>query len=427
MNAIIRPKKGPGPFTVIAHAKGIIKNKSGRRKWGGFPSRAAAEEWRAEVWLCLRRGMDPIVLTQGGEVGGPEGGVTFGEFVETLAAQWRNEDFKHKTLETYLSIALNQLAPAFGSISLPRLEAGAIGDYFARMRSEGRTDKTIKNHRSLLNVILAEAGERGLIEKNPMPPLPRHRRGKRRASSRRKKHETWLLADLITALNAAPALEPTHAPAVTTMGLVPLRVNELLGLQWADLDTRSQHITVRRTRTATNVVEELTKTGEERTIDVPDTLQEILLEHRAEEVLEGRGRDTDWMFCEPNGHPMRWDGLNKTFRRLHETLGLKPIRFSWLRHTWATLHLRELRSPIQWVSSQMGHSDISITANLYGYVAIDSDPGLANRLGEMKEAAEASATPDDPETTLEGRPIHESPYKSRKGMVELTGIEPVTS
>ena len=49
MNAIIRPKKGPGPFTVIAHAKGIIKNKSERRKWGGFPSRVAAEEWRAEV------------------------------------------------------------------------------------------------------------------------------------------------------------------------------------------------------------------------------------------------------------------------------------------------------------------------------------------------------------------------------------------
>ena len=35
VNAIIRPKKGTGPFTVIAHAKGIIKNKSGRRKWGG--------------------------------------------------------------------------------------------------------------------------------------------------------------------------------------------------------------------------------------------------------------------------------------------------------------------------------------------------------------------------------------------------------
>lgn len=420
MNVIIRPKRGPRPFTVVAHAQGIIKNKSGRRKWGSFPSRAAAEEWRAEVWLCLRRGHDPIVLTQGDKVSYEAAkGVTFGQMVETLAIQWRREDFKYKTLESYLNIAMNRLKPAFGTIPLAYLDSGKIGEYFAQMREAGRHEKTIKNHRSVLNIILEEAKERGLIDENPMPPLPRHRRGRRRASRRKKKFKTWDLDELLRALKSVRTLEPAHAPAISTMALCPLRVNELRGLRWGDLDAKRQHLVVQRTRTTRNVLEELTKSGEQRTLDVPDALLDVLLEHRGSEVLLGRGQETDSMFCEPDGRPMQYDGLASAFRRLREAAGLRPIRFYDLRHGWATIHLRQLRSPVQWVSHQLGHSSISLTVDLYGFTEIDSDLGLANRLVAKK------ATLDAPETTLEPPTIREIPYVSGIKAPSRPGAQPL--
>lgn len=406
MNVIVRPKKGPGPFTVTAHAKGIIQNKSGRRKWGGFPSRAAAEEWRAEVWLILRRGTDPIALTNPGEATSAESeGVTLGGFIEGLVDQWKMEDFKSSTFRCYSNVALNQLKPALGALPLAKLDSGTIGTYFAQLRGEAKSEKTIKNVRSILAVILAEARERGLIGEVPMPPLPRHRRGKLRASHRRKKFDTWPQEDLLKALEKAQELEPTYAPALATLGLVPLRPNELLGLQWADLDFHRQHLTVRRTRStfssANPIVEELTKTGEKKVLDVPDGLLDILMEHRETEFQEGgRAMERHWLYYEEDGQPMRYDRFYAAFQRLYRALNLRPIRMYDLRHSWATIHLRELRSPIQWVSRQMGHATIALTADLYGYVEIDSDLGLANRLGGKELVSAALTPPDDPQTTF---------------------------
>jgi integrase len=405
MNVIVRPKRGPGPFTVISHAKGIIQNKSGRRKWGGFPSRAAAEEWRAEVWLCLRRGHDPIALTDPSEASPSESnGLTLGEFIETLVAQWKMEDFKHSTFRCYRNVAQNQIKSALGSIPLVKLDSGTLGAYFAQLRGEGKSEKTIKNIRSILSVILGEAQERGLIGEVPMPQLPRHRRGKRRASHRRKKFETWAQEDLLRFLNKAQELEPTYAPALVTLGLVPLRPNELLGLHWADLDTHRQHLMVRRTRSTFSsrnpVVEELTKTGEKKVLDIPDGLLSVLEEHREAEFQRGRGLEGHWLFYEEDGQPMRYERLYAAFQRLFRVLKLRPIRLYDLRHSWATIHLREIRNPIQWVSRQMGHATIALTADLYGYVEIDSDLGLANKIGGKELVSEDLAPTDDPQTTL---------------------------
>lgn len=410
MNVIIRPKKGTGPFTVIAHAKWHIKNKSGRRRWAGFPSRAAAEEWRAEVWLCLRRGLDPIVLTNPGEEASVElASITLGEFVEVLVPQWQVEDYKRSTFRCYSNVAQNQIKPALGSISLTSLNSGTLGAYFAQMRTVGKSEKSIKNHRSLLNVIISEAIERGLMAENPMPPLPRHRRGKLRASHRRKKFETWPMEDLLRALEAVWELEPTYAPALSTLGLAPLRPNELLGLQWANLDPHRQHLLIQRTRSAfdsaDSKVEELTKTGDKKVVDVPDALLKNLLDHRGEEVLAGRGGEADWLFYEQEGQPLRYDRLYAAFKRLYKVLGLRPIRLYDLRHTWATIHLRELRSPIQWVSRQMGHSTIALTADLYGFKEIDSDLGLANRLSGKEQLESACTSSDDLETTFVTTPL----------------------
>ncbi len=114
--------------------------------------------------------------------------------------------------------------------------------------------------------------------------------------------------------------------------------------------------------------------------------------------------ESDWLFYEQDSQPMRYDRLCAAFQRLHRVLNLRPIRFYDLRHSWGTIHLRELRSPIQWVSRQMGHNTIALTADLYGFTDIDSDLGLANRLGGKDRVAETLTPPDDPGATHQSTP-----------------------
>jgi integrase len=161
---------------------------------------------------------------------------------------------------------------------------------------------------------------------------------------------------------------------------------------------------VRRTRSTFSsrnpVVEELTKTGEKKVLDIPDGLLSVLEEHREAEFQRGRGLEGHWLFYEEDGQPMRYERLYAAFQRLFRVLKLRPIRLYDLRHSWATIHLREIRNPIQWVSRQMGHATIALTADLYGYVEIDSDLGLANKIGGKELVSEDLAPTDDPQTTL---------------------------
>ena len=121
----------------------------------------------------------------------------------------------------------------------------------------------------------------------------------------------------------------------------------------------------------------------------------------------------DWLFYEQDSQPMRYDRLYAAFQRLHRVLSLRPIRFYDLRHSWAPIHLRELRSPIQWVSRQVGHNTIDLAADLYGFTDIDSDLGLANRLGGKDRVAETLTPPDDPGATHQSTPARLTDLKIR--------------
>lgn len=60
--------------------------------------------------------------------------------------------------------------------------------------------------------------------------------------------------------------------------------------------------------------------------------------------------------------------LNKAFKRILKKTGLPHIRFHDLRHTNATLLLKN-KIPAKIVSERLGHSNIAITLDLYSHVS----------------------------------------------------------
>jgi hypothetical protein len=136
------------------------------------------------------------------------------------------------------------------------------------------------------------------------------------------------------------------------------------------------------------------KTGKSRTIALLPGVSRALTRHRAEQMrwkfdLGATYQDHGLVCAREDGTPMRPDTISVTFPRLVKKATLPPIRFHDLRHTHATLLLRQGEHP-KVVSERLGHSSVAITIDRYSHVlpgmqaeaAARLDARLARAIGE---------------------------------------------
>lgn len=119
-----------------------------------------------------------------------------------------------------------------------------------------------------------------------------------------------------------------------------MRLGELLGLQWGDIDFHGRFIDVRRNRVAGRTT--TPKNGKTRRVDMSaqlaQALQELLVTRKAETLRKGWRHLPDWGFCTEEGHPLDGDNLrHRVFYKALARAGLRRIRLHDLRHTFASL------------------------------------------------------------------------------------------
>ncbi len=84
----------------------------------------------------------------------------------------------------------------------------------------------------------------------------------------------------------------------------------------------------------------------------------------------GREATEKAVFPSSVGTPLLGGNLNRAFKALLERAGLPEIRFHDLRHTCATLLLRQGVNP-KFVQELLGHAYISLILNVYNHVLPD--------------------------------------------------------
>ena len=173
-----------------------------------------------------------------------------------------------------------------------------------------------------------------------------------------------------------------------TAVLTGMRLGELLGLQWSDLDQISKCLHVKRAVTRRRI--ESPKNHLQRRIDVSDELLRKLQElqrRRKEEWLKKGEKMPQWVFCSENGNFMneynfRTRKFYPLFRKKEgedKSLELRQIRLHDLRHSYASLMLQQGES-VTYVKEQMGHHSIQVTVDLYGHLIPGANRAAANRL-----------------------------------------------
>ena len=168
-------------------------------------------------------------------------------------------------------------------------------------------------------------------------------------------------------------------PRALTLILTGMRVGELLGLEWSDLDWRGRAIVVRRA--LKHGVIGSTK-GDEvgRRVDMGPVLAQTLRDHQARQA-EHATADTRLVFPGPQGG---FDDAQRLLRYEHrpalKRAGLRTSLVNHeLRHTAAATWL-SLGLGLEYVRRQMGHKTIGTTVRNYGHLEPSLLPAAASRV-----------------------------------------------
>jgi integrase len=181
-------------------------------------------------------------------------------------------------------------------------------------------------------------------------------------------------------------LEALYVLAVTA----GLRIGELLGLKWEDIDLGAGSLHVRRTRSQAKTGPTFTapKNGKGRSIRLTRRAVEVLKAHKvaqnAERLKAGSlWQDNSLVFCTHAGKPLDFRNVaTASFKPLLKKAGLPNIRFHDLRHTCATLLLSRGHHP-KLVQELLGHATVAMTLDRYSHVL----PGMGDQTAAAMEAA----------------------------------------
>lgn len=245
----------------------------------------------------------------------------------------------------------------------------------------GLSAQTVRHHHRVLYQALKHAVKHGVLIRNVVeavdPPRPD---GKEMA--------TLEPDDVHSLLDAAH--ETPYYTLFYTAIYTGLRRSELLGLRWRDIDldlaTLSVVQTLHHVPGKGYVFREPKTKHSRRLVDLSPSLALLLREHRANQELERKllgclPKPNDLVFSYPDGTPLPPNSITKAFHKLAQSLGLSNIRLHDLRHTHATLMLRQGVHP-KVVSERLGHSSVAITLDTYSHVLPGIQAAAAQRFDE---------------------------------------------
>ena len=309
--------------------------------------------------------------------------ITVGQFLDTWLVEVAKPKLRPLTYRSYESIVGEHLKPVFGRTRLAKLRPTAIQRYLNAVGDDGLNPNTVRNIRAVLRTALALAHRWGLISQNPasLVELPRM--------------PSTEIAPLTRteARQMVSALKGDRLEALYTLTLtLGLRQGEALGLRWSDIDFEASTITVEATLQRYGRSYHLNEPKSRRSrrrLPLPPSLVNRLLRHRTLQLEDRLRAGSAWstnqwdlVFLTERGRPLNGPTVTRRLQRLLVQAGLPKKRFHDLRHSAASFMLAE-GVPMRVITEILGHSDASLTANVYAHVAPELQREATDRVGRL--------------------------------------------
>ncbi len=305
--------------------------------------------------------------------------VTLGEHLDRWLDEHARLRVKPSTLLRYRQLA-NRLKPFAGTVPLRDLRPERIQYAYAQLLEEGLSARTVLHHHRVLSQALKQAVRWGLLASNPADAVTPPRAAPRELRTLRPE-EVALLED------AAPDDEFRRLIQVAVK--TGLRLGELLGLQWKDIDLEGGRMRIQRSASYRNGETTLgpVKTGRsQRPVALSAETLAVLRAQRASQrarrlELGPAYRDHDLVFAAADGSAQPPYRISGRFRSVAARAGVGGVRFHDLRHAMATAALGA-GVHVKVVSERLGHSTTQITLDTYSHVLPDLQREAAELIDE---------------------------------------------
>ncbi len=308
---------------------------------------------------------------------------TVAQFLEIWLDDVVRVTVRNSTYVSYKGVVKNHIDKRIGGIRLQKLEPSHVQGLYSAMEKDGASPRLRQLTHAVLHRALKQALRWGKVIRNvcdavDFPRVPH-------------KDIEPLTAEQVGRLLAAAKGDRLEAIYIVAIGS-GLRLGELFGLQWADVNLKKGTISVSHTLSEVcgklTLTEPKSKKGR-RLVSLPQPVVDALVEHRKAMIAAGWAA-VPYVFTNSVGGLLRRTHFHRNqFKPLLKRAGLPAIRFHDLRHTSATLLLAAGVHP-KVVQERLGHAHISLTLDTYSHVLPAMEKDAASRLDSV-----LVATPDN--------------------------------
>lgn len=326
---------------------------------GTFPTKTDASRWLVaeEAAVMQGRWLDPT---------------RSGARLEDYALAWigqrtvRGRPLAPRTRETYEHSLNAWIAPHLGQVPVGRLTPELIRTWHAQIAASGH-GTAVRQAYALLRAVLNAAVDDGALPRNPC---------RIRGAGQPDSPERPLLSlDQVESL--AAEISPHLRALVLLAFWAQLRLGELLGLEFGDVDLHTATLRVERQLVEPHAGPVVTppKAASQRTIHLPEPAQEALREH-----LQARpaSMPTARVFTRQDGSELLAHHVHGAWRTARRRANLPEAHIHDLRHAGLTLATQS-GATLAEVMRRAGHST-QRAAMIYQHAAEDRDREVAMHL-----------------------------------------------
>ena len=309
----------------------------------------------------------------------------FSEFTEIWKRDYGSKELAPSTYKRYCRMLETRLLPYFGHFYINKIKPTDIMKFYDLLekdtqlvRKKGNngsktkkplSGKTILEHHRLLRAMLHKAVYWQLIVANPaervQPPKAR--------KPKRKSYDDEQTKILLENLELLPSEDTKYKVAIILTVFTGVRLGELMGLEWQDVDFKNGIISINRSSqylADMGVFTKVPKTESSiREIAIPEFIISLLEEYKLwyeeqKSIYDELWMNSDRLFVQADGKPMHPSTISKWFVKYVGQIGLPVINFHGLRHTNASLLVAQ-NIDIAVISARLGHAQISTTLDFY--------------------------------------------------------------
>jgi integrase len=351
---------------------------SGKRRLRTFATQGQAKAWATTAAYEVRQGTHPPASVSGTV------GKAFAEWIEHC----KGEGLERSTIEQRLYHLNLHIVPFIGSVKLSELTAPRVHQFMTTLRESGRSLAMRRKVLTNLKTAIAHAQARGLVAQNVAAGI------KIKASERdvttgplRAGVDFPTKAELKALIDHAPG---RWRPLIVTAIFTGMRISELRGLVWSNVDLGKGVIHVRQRADAWHKIGAPKSKAGKR--DIP--LAPLVVNTLREWKLRCPKGELDLVFPNSVGKPCTVPNLrDRVLGPLQAAVGISPAyqpKYGWhsLRHAAASLFIEQLGWSPKRLQAVMGHASITMTYDHYGHLFEDAAADSA-AMGRLEIALRA--------------------------------------